>query len=328
VQYGSDNDETLDCSDLTEVYDINRSWGCQAWIKTKKFFCEEQTVLGNQFCSRHQKQTGKIPFKMAIHEYPLLEVNTVYYKHHTFSGQIWYPRLLLAAKSTPNGLVVIGRLVGQRWLKQLTRREIKRCHNNGLLYKVLPQEIIYYNYHIPDINTIFGEGFTHFEQIREQRPKLYIKYLKIWNRHIKVRKDFITENCKAKDANKWMFEHTCPLPDWSKVIEEHRTRGYENIIVPSPTLEQITDKKWDAWNYCDSWVQTNCPEQMDKPHFPPMYLDFPNPEAMRQARSTHLNQIAEIPVKLDTPRRTKHYTKDQKFWMEKIEKDQWIQIYF
>ena len=326
-EYGSDCDDIWETSDLTEVYDIHRSWGCQAWIPTKKYFCEEDTTIGNQFCSKHQKQFGKVPFKIAVHDYTLLEVNPVYFKYHNFSGQIWYPRLLLAAKPTPSGLVVIGRLVGHRWLKALTRREIKRCHNNGLLYKVLPQEIIYYNYHIPSIDTLLGEGFTDYEQIREKRPKLYIKYWKIWNQQIDRRKKFIQQNMKEKNPQKWMKEHTCPLPNWEQVINEHRQRGYENIIVPAPTLEEITDEKWNAWDYCDRWVETTCPNQKHLPHFPPMYLDFPNPGGMRQCPPQG-NMIQEQYVNLDTPRRTKHYTKDPKFWMEKIEKDPWIQIYF
>jgi hypothetical protein len=328
IEYGSDSDAKIDESDLTEIYSVRRDWGCQYWVDKLNDFCQGTTVIGGQFCATHKRNYGKVPYKLDMHSYPLLEINSVYHKNHMFTGQIWYPRLLLGAKITSEGLVVIGRIMGNRWFKALTRREIKRCQNNGLLYKVLPQEIIHYNYHIPDPDTLMGEGFTSFDQIRWKRPKLYIKYWNIWNRHIQQRKAFIQTNQHQTDANKWRKDHNCKLPNWAEVKQEHAQHGWENIVVPAPTIDQLADVNFDPWVYCDDWVETHHKGKKTAPHFPPMYLDYPNPEQMRFRPYNQNNGWNEYEVKLDTPRRTKHYMRKPEHWLEHITTDgkEWLEI--
>jgi hypothetical protein len=328
LEYGSDNDEKIDESDLTEIYPNRRDWGCQQWVEKLNDFCQDKTVVGGQFCSTHKRNFGKVPYKLDLHVYPLLEVNPVYHKNHMFTGQIWYPRLLLGAKITSEGLVVVGRILGNRWFKSLTRREIKRCQNNGLLYKVLAQEVIHYNYHIPDPDTVAGEGFTSFDQIRWKRPKLYIKYWNIWNRHIQQRKAFIQTNQHQTDANKWRKDHNCKLPNWTEVKQEHAQRGWENIVIPAPSIEQLADVDFNPWVYCDEWVETHHKGKKTSPHFPPMYLDYPNPEQMRFRPYPENNGWIENEVKLDTPRRTKHYMRKPEFWLEDITTGgkEWMEI--
>lgn len=321
--YDSDDDEHLDTSDLTEIYAPNRSWGCQYWMKDLHFFCLEPTVVEDQFCAKHKRYAGKIPYKLGPHNYPLLEIDPVYYKTHTLTGQYWYPRLLLSAKPTSEGLIVIGRLLGQRWIQSLTRREIKRCHNNGLLYKVLPQEVVHYNYHIPDLETIPGQGFTSFEQLRRQRPKLYLKYWRIWNRHITDRQVFFERYRTFQNAATWRKEHTCPLPDWVIFEREFAQRGLKNVIVTPPSLEQVQDPSFDAWEYCDTFAQP------DRYCFPPFYLDYPDPLSMR-FRPLGPTPWQEDVVNVHTPRRIKHYTRRPHEWLERIttEGREWMQIYF
>ncbi|NDB35648.1 MAG: hypothetical protein EB023_09995 [Flavobacteriia bacterium] len=330
LEYGSDDDDKIDGSDLVEVYAPMRDWGCQYFIDKVGDFCQEKTTVANQFCATHSRSLGKTPFKMSPHYYPLLEVNPVYYKIHSHSGQYWFPRLLLSTRLTSEGLVVVGRLLGNRWLQRLTRREIKRCQNAGLLYKVLPQEIIHYNFHFPDVETLAGEGFTSYDQIRWKRPRMYLKYWKIWNNHIQTRKTFIQTHQKETDAKKWIKDHTCPLPNWEQVKREHYTRGWANVIIPPPSLEQIAQTEFDPWEYCSEWVRLHRPNDVDKPHFPPMYLDYPNPMAMRHRPYPESFGLEEQQVKLDTPRRTKHYLKTPEGWLQDITvgNKEWKEIYY
>ena len=329
-QYESDVDYDIDTSDVTETYDISKSWGCQYWVKDYGgMFCLEETVVNDQFCKRHSRFVGKIPFKIKWHDDPMYEVSPVIYRHHSLTGHFWYPQMLLAAKPTSEGMIVIGRLLGQRWIKSLTRREIKRCHNSGLLYKVLPQEIVHKNYDIPNIDSIEGVGFTSFDQIRLQRPTLYIKYWNIWNSHIQRRKEFIKKHDGYRDRPNWIKEHNCPLPDWEELKEINDERGYNNVIIPAPSLDQVRDISFDPWIYCEDWVKRNQPRFLDKPHFPPMYIDYPDPYSMR-FRPYKQTTLREIEVDKHTPRRTKHYNYPAEWWLNRItnEGKEWMQIYF
>jgi len=282
-------------------------------------------VVDDQFCAKHKRFAGKIPYKLGPHNYPLLEVDPVYFKTHNLTGQYWFPRLLLSAKPTSEGLVVIGRLLGQRWIQALTRREIKRCQNNGLLYKVLPQEVVHYNYHIPDIETIPGRGFTSFDQLRRERPRLYLKYWRIWNHHIETRKTFFERHRTIQNANAWRKEHTCPLPDWKEFEEEFAHRGLRNAVIPPPTLEQVLSPDFDPWVYCDT-LNPGLPDQVC---FPPYLLDYPDPWAMR-FRPLGPSPWQEESVNVHTPRRIKHYNRKPQDWLDRIttEGREWMQIYF
>jgi len=329
---GSDDDSVLDTSDLTEIYAANRSWGCQYWIKDYHFFCLETTVINDQFCAKHKRYAGKVPYKLGPHNYPMLEIDPVFHKIHNLTGQFWYPRLLLTAKPTSEGIIVIGRLLGQRWIQALTRREIKRCHNNGLLYKVLPQEVVHYNYHIPDLDSLPGEGYTSFDQLRFDRPRLYVKYWKIWNRHISDRKQFFQKYKSQRNANDWRKEHTCPLPDWTLFEQEYAIRGLRNVIVPPPTVEQSRDPAFDPWAYCEAFYEASAQVGQDGPEpviFPPYYLDYPDPFAMR-FRPYASSQWHEEVVNVHTPRRIKHYGRSPQEWLERVTTGgrEWMQIYF
>ena len=314
-----EDDEYIDTSDLTEVYNYDRE--CQYWVKNQNYFCCEPTTKGSQqFCKDHLRFTGKIEFKdMLFHTQPLYEIMPCYYRLLGFSGQYYYPRLLLAAKPTSEGLVVIGRLLARQWIIPLTEREIKRCHNNGLLYKVLSHDIVHYNYHIPDIERIEGTGFTSYDQIRFERPRLYIKYWKIWNQQINIRKEYIAKWSKFKgNKYKWTKEHFNPLPDWEKVKIEFKQRGLENIIIPAPSVEQVLDKEWNPWTYCEDWVKENQPQNTQKIIFPPYYLDYPNPYAMF-CRPFEKAILRERNVDYDNPEHTKHYNYGPTWWNLKIE---------
>ena len=314
-----ENDDYIDNSDLTEVYSYDRE--CQYWIKNQNYFCCEPVAKGSkQFCKEHLRYTGKIEFKdMLFHTQPLYEIMPSYCRILGFSGQYYYPRLLLAAKPTSEGIVVIGRLLARQWIVPLTEREIKRCHNNGLLYKILSHEIIHYHYHIPDIERIEGTGFISYDQIRFERPKLYIKYWNIWNNQIKARKEYITKWSKCKgNTHKWTKEHFNPLPDWEKVKKEFKIRGLDNLIIPTPTIEQVSDKEWNPWVYCADWVRKNQPKDIEKPHFPPYYLDYPDPYAMF-CRPFGQALLKERKVDYDNPEHTKHYNYGPIYWGLKIE---------
>ena len=320
---GSDDDSVLDTSDLTEIYAANRSWGCQHWVKEYHFFCLETTVINDQFCAKHKRYAGKVSYKLGPHNYPMLEIDPVFCKIHNLTGQFWYPRLLLTAKPTSEGMIVIGRLLGQRWIQSLTRREVKRCQNNGVLYKVLPQEVVHYNYHIPDLDTIPGEGYTSFDQLRFDRPRLYVKYWKIWNRHITDRKQFFQKYKTQRNANDWRKEHTCPLPDWTAFEQEYAIRGLRNVVVP--TVEQARDPAFDPWAYCEAYPSA----EPDAVVFPPYYLDYPDPFAMR-FRPYASSPWHEEVVNVHTPRRIKHYGRSPHEWLERVTTGgrEWMQIYF
>jgi hypothetical protein len=314
-----ENDDYIDTLDLTEVYSYDRE--CQYWVKKQNYFCCEPVAKGsNQFCKEHLRYTGKIEFKdILFHTQPLYEIMPSYYRILGFSGQYYYPRLLLAAKPTSEGLVVIGRLLARQWVVPLTEREIKRCHNNGLLYKVLSDDIVHYNYHIPDIERIEGSGFISYDQIRFERPKLYIKYWNIWNNQIRIRKEYIVKWSKFKgNSHKWTKEHFNPLPDWEKVKKEFKIRGLDNLIIPAPTIEQVVDKEWNPWIYCSEWVRKNQPQDIEKTYFPPYYLDYPDPYAMF-CRPFEQAILKERKVDYNNPEHTKHYNYGPIYWGLKIE---------
>jgi hypothetical protein len=310
-------DMDIDRTDQIEIYSIHRSWGCQKWIREKQVFCLEDTVVNDQFCAKHKSNLGKIPYKIAPHEDALVEINPVHFKHHDFTGQIWFPRLLLVAQSSSEGLVVIGRLIGGRWMKTLTDRDVKRCQNSGLLYKIIPQRILHYNYHVKPVDKIEGIGFISYDDMRIQRPSLYIKYWKIWNSYILERKKFITTYDGYKHEEKWMMEHTCPLPNWTEIKTTWKIRGFKNIIVPPPTEEQVRDLSFDVWEYCRNWVHVNEPDKISEPHFPPIYLDYVDPYSMR-FRPYNKPSLRSKFVNIKTPRRTKHYKKDAEEWIRTI----------
>jgi len=157
---------------------------------------------------------------------------------------------------------------------------IRRCHNNGLLYKVLPQSMVHKQYDLPnDLDQIEGYGMTSFEQMIKERPTLYIKYWNVWNRQIQRARDFMKYRGRSLiDLNAELGIEKAI--DWDKYENELGwLAGMFNIIVPAPALEQVTAPNFNPFRYCKEWVAANCAqEDRTRPHFPPMYLLYPFPD--------------------------------------------------
>ena len=336
LEYDEKEDMTIDYSDRTEINLVLKDWGCQKWVDSKKHFCEEKTVVNDMLCSRHKRYISTQTYKLCIHSNPMFEVDIAHYKIHTGMKRIyWFPRLQLAGLRTCEGIVAIGRIRGNRWLETLGEREIKRCENVGLLYKVLPQEILHYTYHIGNIEKIEGVGFTSYEQIRASRPTLYLKYWKIWNEHIVKRREFITNGEKITDKHKWYKEWRCQLPNWEEVKKEYMFKGWYNVIVPPPTLEQIKDNNFDVFDYCEEWCRDNyvakCQYEVG---FPPMYIDHPNIGKTGGVRNMPRYftpyEYEYLTPDFDDITKVKQYRYLSEMWFDRItvEGKEWDEIYF
>jgi hypothetical protein len=300
---GSDDDSTVDVSDRTEVYDPD--WGCQ--YQLHKGFCLKRTVIGNQFCDAHRDHYGLVPYNpQGPHSDPYFSIHIPYVRHHVFTGHYWYPRLLLAAFPTEDGMVVIGRLLGNRWIKALSRRDVKRCHNVGLLYKVLPQAALHRFYELTNIHEIGGEGYTSFEQMRVERPSLFRKYWLVWNRHLQDRKELL--EWEGRSESDWFDHHRCyTRPNWEQYKKHYRLRGLQNTLRPPPPDEV------DMWEHCEG-------------EYPPMYADYPSPMSMR-FRPYNKTTWAIQEKDTRTPRRTKHYAWDPDAWIAHVEGGhEWMEI--
>lgn len=158
---------------------------------------------------------------------------------------------------------------------------IRRCHNNGLLYKVLPQNVVHQQYDLPkNIEAEDGFGMTSFEQMIEERPTLYIKYWRIWNGQIERARAFLNHQGKSLvDLNSELGIEKAI--DWDKYEQDIGMRiGMFNVVVPPPTLDQVTAKNFNPFRYCKEWVEEHgTPSERERPHFPPMYLLYPFPES-------------------------------------------------
>ncbi len=154
---------------------------------------------------------------------------------------------------------------------------IKRCHNNGLLYKIVPQKYLLYQYDLSDLDTLPGKGFVSFEQMIRDRPKLYIKYWNVWNGQIQRAQQFII--CKGHSIVELhkKFGLLSP-PFWKRFHEDAFMFGLFNVIIPAPSLEQVKNIEFNPFKYCENWVATNCPHNFESPYFPPMYIIYPFPD--------------------------------------------------
>lgn len=296
LEYGSDDDEFIDTSDRVEIPDPD--WGCQFEFN-RTTFCLKRTVIGHQFCEEHRDYYGHVVFEpRGPQSDPYIAIHMPYVRHHVFTGHYWYPRLMLAAFPTEDGMVVIGRLLQNRWIKALTRREIKRCHNVGLLYKVLPQVALHRFYELTNIHEIGGEGYTSYEQMRVERPSLYRKYWLVWNKHLQDRKEFLQwENTEDET---WFEYHRCyQQPNWEHYKKHYRFRGLENTLRPPPP-EDV-----DVWEYC-------------KGEYPPMYADYPNPMSMRFRPYNKTTWAVQERDMYDS-QRTAHYEWDPDAWIAHVE---------
>lgn len=275
-------DSVINFKDRVEWADDGSDWGCQ-YFYTKgpkaHMFCMEKTIVNKQFCPRHKKYIGTKERVEEPSSDTYQDIHVPWCRKHAFLGHYWFPRLLLGATHTSEGPVVIGRVMGNRWYKELSQREIERCHNVGLLYKVVPQELLHHTYDVPHINLdeLDTEGFLSYDQIRRERPSLYLKYWKIWNLHIQDRKDFY-KKWKKNTKERWnKVNKYSPVPDWDKFCHHYSFRGLENKIVPSPTIDMIRHSDFNPWVYMDSFR-----EKFDDILIPPYFIDYPIPEQYRQ----------------------------------------------
>lgn len=155
---------------------------------------------------------------------------------------------------------------------------IRRCHNNGLLYKVLDQKVLHKQFNLPkNLDTLCGFGFTSFEQMIVERPSLYIKYWNVWLGHVRRAKDFVRFRHYNQDAVK-VHLNIYESIDWEYYFKYMGPKiGLYHVEVPAPSLEQVEAADFNPFKYCSDWVKVNEPSRINEPHFPPMYLLYPFP---------------------------------------------------
>lgn len=302
-------DDVINLKDRVEWADDGSDWGCQYFYTkgTKAYmFCMEKTIVNKQFCPRHKKYAGATKRVEEPSSDTYRDIHIPWYRKHAFLGHYWFPRLLLGAIHTSEGPVVIGRIMGNRWYKELTRREIERCHNIGLLYKVVPQEILHHTYDVPDIRLeeLDTEGFLSYDQIRRERPSLYLKYWKIWNLHMKDRRDFY-DKWKENTQERWVKvnKYSQP-PDWDQFLQHYSFRGINNKFTPTPSMEQICQEYFDPWVYMESFRETE-----DDILIPPYFVDFTIPEQYRQRPFPGSTKKIERKDTDSNPARVRHIRK-------------------
>jgi hypothetical protein len=183
---------------------------------------------------------------------------------------------------------------------------ILRCHNNGLLYKILPQEHLMYQYDITNLDSLPGKGFVSFEQMIRDRPKLYIKYWNVWNQHIERAREWLTlksstplEIWKQTGITAWM--------NWEEIEEGLKGNGGYNIVIPAPSLELVKSAAFNPFRYCEEWVQSNRPDEAHRPHCPPMYIlySFPEEEYQRCHKAFRASSLHDV-VRFN-PKNVEHY---------------------
>ncbi len=169
---------------------------------------------------------------------------------------------------------------------------IRRCHNNGLLYKVLPQEVLHKQYNLPsDLDTIRGHGFTSFEQMIQERPTLYIKYWNAWLGHIRRAKDFTKfMGCNPNTVKRLL--NADEDIDWNVYFKRVGPKiGLYHVEVPAPTIEEVVAPGFNPFRYCRKWVTENLPEKINEPWFPPMYILYPFPLEYYEEVYFHQNRL-------------------------------------
>ncbi len=162
---------------------------------------------------------------------------------------------------------------------ETTEDLIRRCHNNGLLYKVLSQRTLHRQFNIPDdLDSIEGFGFTSFSQMIQERPSLYIKYWNVWLGHIRRAKDFTRFIGASSDALRRYLNIDEPF-DWNYYLTELGPKiGLYHVEVPAPPLEQVTSRAFNPFEYARDWVMQNEPDRIVEPWFPPYHLLYPFPD--------------------------------------------------
>ena len=183
---------------------------------------------------------------------------------------------------------------------------ILRCHNNGLLYKLIPQEYLLYNYDLSDLDKLPGKGFVSFEQMIRDRPSLYIKYWNVWNGQIRRAKDWIL--CKGNTLEELHEKYGLLSPVyWERFHSEAFMAGLFNVVIPAPELTQVQQADFNPFLYCERWVLENCPDQIERPHFPPMYILYPFPDEEYQRKQKKLFERTVRTIALQNRKMVQHY---------------------
>lgn len=183
---------------------------------------------------------------------------------------------------------------------------ILRCHNNGLLYKILPQENLLYQYDITDLDKLPGKGFVSFEQMIRDRPKLYIKYWNVWNKHIEEAREWLTLK-KCTPLQIWEKTGIAAWMNWEEIEEGLKFNGGYNLIIPPPSIEIIKREDFNPFRYCEEWVSINRPDEVHRPHYPPMYIlyNFPDKEYQRRHKEFMASSLHDV-VRYN-PKTVEHY---------------------
>ena len=184
---------------------------------------------------------------------------------------------------------------------------ILRCHNNGLLYKIIPQDYLLHNYDLFSLDSLPGKGFVSFEQMLRDRPALYIKYWRVWNEQILRAREFIL--CKGYTVPELHAKFGLLTPIfWQRFEEEAFRYGLFNVIVPPPTLEEVSEENFNPFLYCERWVeQFGAPEDKIQPHFPPMYILYPFPNKEYQLKYKKMYESTVKSIALRCRKLVQHY---------------------
>ena len=277
-------DNTIETTNLAVWVDDGADWGCQFfYLKGPRAnnWCLEKTMEKRHFCHTHKKHSGPRVEGPCSDTYR--DIHLPYFRIHGYLGHYWYPRLNLGAIPTDEGMVVIGKILGNRWYKELDSDDIRRCQNVGLLYRVVPQSLLHDTYNIPkiDLDAIDAEGYTSYEVMKRERPSLYDKYLRIWNNHIQDRRNF-----KEYWQKKEWIRKDCQPPDWD-----------EFDVMFKQSLE---------WDFEEG--------------IPPFFVDYPNAH-LYKTRPFPQTPFKIAPVDLiNETSRTKHVEKDAQSFLAFIEK--------
>ena len=268
-------------------------------IVNMKTFCREACYKDSLYCKEHGfKKSGDIKTNMEktvvniniLHGCTLLSsekfppiVHKLDCKFNVKIRQFTYPWFSFVVKKTSEGNVVIAKLFRGFWPKELTYTDIEICHNNGLLYKRVPNEILRQQFTMGDgkdyILNLPGEGFTSYEQIRKKRPSLYIKYWKIWNEELLSRKSYVDKYGDDKELFV-SIEENMSIRSLKKIQKHAKEFGcYPNYQIPEtfksykrnktcdpPEVKEILAKDFDAFEWC----------QKKGVQCPPMFIDYPD----------------------------------------------------
>jgi hypothetical protein len=183
---------------------------------------------------------------------------------------------------------------------------ILRCHNNGLLYKILPQKELMYQHDIGDLDSLPGKGFLSFEQMIRDRPSLYVKYWNVWNEQIKRSREWLAFEDKTA-ADVYKKTGIVDAVFWPRFKARAREFGLFNVIVPAPSVSEVQREDFNPFKYCEDWVRVNRPEKLDSAHFPPMYILYPFPDKSYQEKYRAARTFSLADIALRNSQSVQHY---------------------